>query len=195
MCKLTVLAEQAPVHVPLQTADAPGCPRDKLDDVLEEFSDVLSNKPGRTSVVTMDIQTETEIPICLPPYRVPDKLADKVELTVKNLIEGIIEPSTAAWSSPIVPVVKPSGDIRVCGDYRQLNNITAQIHHYMPELDDILGKIGNSGALSKMDLTQGFHQIVVNETSHDKTTFVCPYGRYRYVHMPFGLKNAPALFQ
>ena len=82
MCKLTVLAEQAPVHVPLQTADAPGCPRDKLDDLLEEFSDVLSNKPGRTSVVTMDISSETEIPICLPPYRVPDKLADKVEHAV-----------------------------------------------------------------------------------------------------------------
>ena len=48
--------------------------------------------------------------------------------------------------------MKPSGDIRVCGDYRQLNNITAQIHHHMPELDDILGKIGNSGVLSKMDL-------------------------------------------
>ena len=110
VCKLTVLAEQAPVHVPLQTADAPGCPRDKLDDLLEEFSDVLSNEPGRTSVVTMDIQTETEMPICLPPYRVPDILADKVELAVKNLMEeGIIVSSTAAWSSPIVPVVKPSG--------------------------------------------------------------------------------------
>ena len=98
-------------------------------------------------------------------------------------------------SSPIVPVVKSSGDIKVCGDYRQLNNITTQIHHYMPELDDILCNIGNSGILSKMDLTQGFRQIVVNETSHDKTTFVCPYGCYRNICMPIELKKAPALFQ
>ena len=131
----------------LQTADATGCPRLSL----RRIQMFLSNKLGRTSVVTMDIQTETVIPIFLPPYHVPDKLADKVELALNNLMEeGIIEPSTATWSSPIVPVVKPSGDIRVCGDYRQLSNITAQIHHYMLELDDILSKIGNSGVLSKM---------------------------------------------
>ena len=71
--------------------------RDKIDALLEEFSDVLSNKSGRTSVMTMDIQTETEIPICLRQYCVPDKLADKVEFAVHNLMEeGIIEPSTAA---------------------------------------------------------------------------------------------------
>ena len=65
----------------------------------------------------------------------------------------------------------------------------------MPELGDILGKIGNSCVLSKMDLTQGFHQIIIEDSSQDKTTFVCPYGRFRNVQMPFGLKIAPALFQ
>ena len=85
---------------------------------------------------------------------------------MKKLVdEGIIEPSKSAWSSPIVAIVKPSGDICVCGDYRQLTNITSQIHHYMPELGDIIEKIGNSCVLSKMDLTQGFHLIMVEDSS------------------------------
>ena len=154
------------------------------------------DKPGNTEVVQLNLLTDTEIPISLPPYRVPERLSEKVEIAVQKLKDqGIIEHSTSPWSAPIVPIVKPSGDIRVCVDYRRLNNITAQEHYYMPELDDNLGKIGNSCVLSKMDLVQGFHQITVAETSRDKTTFVCPYGRFRYIRMPFGLKNAPALFQ
>ena len=89
----------------------------------------------------------------------------------KLLDEGIIEPFKSAWSSPIVPIVKPSGDIRVCGDYQWLNHITAQIHHYMPELGDILGKIG----IVKDGLNTG---VMVEDSIRDKTTVFCPYGRF-----------------
>ena len=84
---------------------------------------------------------------------IPERLSEKVEIAIQKLKDqGIIEHSTSPWSAPIVPIVKPSGNIRVCVDYRRLNNITAQEHYYMPELDDILEKIGNSCVLSKMDL-------------------------------------------
>ena len=196
VCKLTVLAEDVHVQKPILTEDAPGCPKELLDALITEFTDVLSDKPGNTEVVQLNLLTDTKIPISLPPYRIPERLSEKVEIAIQKLKDqGIIEHSTSPWSAPIVPIVKPSGDIRVCVDYRRLNNITAQEHYYMPELDDILGKIGNSCVLSKMDLVQGFHQITVADTSRDKTTFVCSYGRFRYVRMPFWLKNAPALFQ
>ena len=91
--------------------------------------------------------------------------------------------------------MKPSGDIRLCVDFRKLNDITVQEHCYIPDLEDILSKVSDSMALSKLDLTQGFHQIHVEPQSKNLTTFVCPYGRYRFNRMPFGLKNAPATFQ
>ena len=49
--------------------------------------------------------------------------------------------------------------------------------------------------LSKLDLSKGFHQVLMSEESKDLTTFVCPIGKFCFRHMPFGLKNAPAVFQ
>ena len=150
VCKLTVLAEDAHVQKPILTEDAPGCPKELLDSLITEFTDVLCDKPGNTEVVQLNLLTDTEIPISLPPYRIPERLSEKVEIAIQKLKDqGIIEHSISPWSAPIVPIVNPSGDISVCVDYRRLNNITEQEHYYMPELDDILGKIGNSCVLSK----------------------------------------------
>ena len=134
--------------------------------------------------------------VSLPLYKVPERPRDGVKREVEKLLkEGIIEESTSHWSSPVVPVLKLSGDIRLCVDFRKLNDITVQEHCYIPDLEDILSKVSDSMVLSKLDLTQGFHQIRVEPQSKNLTTFVCPYGRYRFNRMPFGLKNAPATFQ
>ncbi len=103
---------------------------------------------------------------------------------------GIIVESSSEWCSPLVPVRKKDGSVRLCVDYRELNSITPLRRHWIPTLQEILDKIGNCVVLSKLDLTSGFHQIRVEENSRELTTFVCPLGSYKYLRMPFGLKNA-----
>ncbi len=100
-----------------------------------------------------------------------------------------------SWCSPIVPVKKLDGTVRVCVDYRAVNDRTLLMRHYMPTLDELLDKAGGCGALSTLDLTAGFHQLEVAEEDRDITTFGSPWGTYKFNRMPFGLKNAPAIFQ
>ncbi len=80
-------------------------------------------------------------------------------------------------------------------DFRQLNAVTPLVRYWVPLLDEILHKIGQSTCLSTLDLTSGFHQITMDKKSSNLTTFVFPLGKYKYVRMSFGLKNAPAIFQ
>ncbi len=115
----------------------------------------------------------------------------KAELDIL-LHSGIIEPSESVWASPLVPVVKPDGKIRLCVDYRRLNATTPQLQQYIPTLDDVLEKAGNATVLSKLDLAKGYYQVQMDDNSRDLTTFISPWGKFRFNRMPFGLRNAPA---
>jgi len=65
----------------------------------------------------------------------------------------------------------------------------------MRQSDEILGQVGGATDLSKLDLKRGFHQIPVAISLRDYTTFISRWGKYRFIVMPFGLKNASAIFQ
>ena len=167
-----------------------------VEDLKTEFPRVFSDSPGKTKVVTLRIETGDHEPLVSHPHRVPDKLKDGVRREVLKLVEeGIAVPSSSPWASPIVPVPKKDGSVRICIDYRRLNEITTGDPFYMVTLEEILEKAGGAQVMSKLDLSKGFYQVEVDSRSQEKTAFVCPFGKFEFRRMPFGLKNAPALFQ
>ncbi len=158
-----------------------------MNNVLDEVSDVFSEVPGSTERVVMSIDTGGCEPIRQAPYSVPLGIRDKVRDELLSLERsGIIERSDSCWASPLIPVKKQDGGIRLCVDYRKLNRITVKEPYYIPSLEEMLEKVGQEKVLSKMDLAKGFHQLLVREEDRVKTSFVCPFGKYRFVRMPFG---------
>ena len=182
---------------PLITApDLPDSHRHELTQLLAQFTSILRETPGRTTLTEHTIPLQDPKPIQQAPYRIPRAYQSEVMQELKEMLaHGIIEPSTSTWASPIVVVKKKDGSARICIDYRKLNAQTDLDAYPLPRIEDILGEIGQARYITTLDLAKGYWQVPVSEADRSKTAFISPLGLFQFCTMPFGLCGAPATFQ
>ncbi|KAI0995691.1 Transposon Tf2-9 polyprotein, partial [Podosphaera aphanis] len=112
-----------------------------------------------------------------------------------NLEKGYIRASSSPAGAPVLFVKKSDGTLRLCVDYRRLNEITVKNRYPLPLIRETLDRLSKAKWFTKLDLRQGYNQIRIAEGEEWKTAFRTRYGHFEYTVMPFGLTNAPATFQ
>ncbi|GJT25256.1 reverse transcriptase domain-containing protein [Tanacetum coccineum] len=154
-------------------------------------------------------------PIVQKQRRLNPNMQEVVKKEIVKLLDtGIMYPNTdSPWVSPIHCVPKKGGitvvtnendelvptrtitGLRVCIDYRKLNESTVKDHFPFPFMDQMLERLTRNKYFCFLDGYSGYFQIHIDPNDQEKTTFTCPFGTYAYRKMPFGLCNAPATFQ
>ncbi|CAH1720138.1 unnamed protein product [Aphis gossypii] len=182
--------------------------KEERDNILElccNYAD-LFYLPGdylsATEVVTHTINTpRCTKPINIRPYRLPWAYQEEIEKQVTEMKNSnIIRDSKSPFNFPLVVVKKKNLDsagkpkLRICVDFRKLNEVTENEAYGLPNLLEILESLGSSKYFSTLDLASGYHQINIEPSDVHKTAFSTKSGHYEYLRMPFGLSSAPATF-
>jgi hypothetical protein len=170
-----------------------------LDELLVAYEDVfgeLTGLPpprGRHHAIVLK---PSSAPMAVHPYRYPAAHKDELERQCAAMIEqGVVCHSDSPFSLPVLLIKKADGSWRFCVDYRALNALTVKDAFPIPVIDELLDELHVAHFFTKLDLPSGYHQEQMRPEDVHKTAFRTHNGLYEFLVMPFGLCNAPTMFQ
>ncbi|XP_055604564.1 uncharacterized protein K02A2.6-like [Uranotaenia lowii] len=170
-----------------------------LSKLIEKYSELFSNKLGCYKYREVKIEVdEKATPIFKNPRPVPFKFRDLMAQELDNMENlGIISKcNTSLWGTPLVPVLKSDGSLRLCGDYKvTVNREVKDVKHPLPTVDEILTKLNGAQYFSKLDLSKCYNQFMLDVSSRDLCAISTIQGVYRMNRLPFGIRPASGIVQ
>ncbi|KAL0202697.1 hypothetical protein M9458_000715, partial [Cirrhinus mrigala] len=161
----------------------------------EVFKEELWTLKGTTA--TLHVPNDAS-PRFYRPRVVPYALKTKVEEEINRLLrDKIISPvKYSEWAAPVVPILKPDGSIRLCGDYKLTVNRVSTLEKYpVPRVEDLFALLDGGKQFTKLDMSHAYQQIIMDENSKKYLTVNTHKGLFTYNCLPFGVASAPAIFQ
>ncbi|KAI8493812.1 hypothetical protein Bbelb_281590 [Branchiostoma belcheri] len=166
------------------------------EQIVEKYADVfegLGCLPGEYHIeIDKDVKPVQHLPRRVPVPLKAELKAKIEELERKNVIARVTKPTD--WISSMVVVKKP-GKMRICLDPKDLNMALHRPKYQIPTLEEVLPRLAKAKVFSVLDAKDGFWQVKLDEESSYLTTFWTPFGRFRWLRMPFGISTAPEEYQ
>ena len=175
--------------------------REKVNvkDLMHEFSELFTEGIGKFTGPPVHLAVNENVkPVFCKARPVPYSLKGKIEEAIeKNVREGIWKPvQYSEWAAPLVPVQKPDGSIRLCGDYKVTVNQACQVDKYpLPTVNEVFSQLSGGKSFTKIDLSQAYSQITVHEDDQKYLTVNTHKGLFAVTRLPFGVSSAPGIFQ
>lgn len=178
--------------------DTPPIPA-AIDELLEQYGVLFEEPRGLPPQRAFDHAIPLvpgAKPVNLRPYRHSPAQKDEVERQVSDmLVQGIIQPSTSPFASPVLLVQKKDLSWRFCVDYRHLNAVTVKNRYPLPVIEELLDELAGARLFTSLDLRAGYHQIRTRPEDEHKTAFKTHHGHFESKVMPYGVTSGPATFQ
>ena len=172
--------------------------QEEINPIIQEFKGILTGT-GKLEGFQLKLNINTNVkPIAQHPRRIPFHIKEmagkELQRLLKNdIIEQVNGPTT--WCSPLVIAPTKTGGVRLCVDLRQANTAIMRTRHPIPTIDETLEKLTGATIFSKLDLKSGYHQIELEKSSRDITTFSSSLGLFQYKRLCFGISSASEEFQ
>ncbi len=132
------------------------------------------------------------------PKKVPVAMKEKVMAELEKMTKlGVIAPESEAteWVSAMVAAKKKDDSVRICIDPVYLNKALLRPHYPLQTIEQVIADMPGAKVFSILDAKCEFWQIPLNEASSKLTTFMMPSGRYKILHMPYGISTGSEVFQ
>ena len=167
----------------------------ELQTILNSHSSIFNEELGKAVGITATLHVSDNAKPYFCRYRpIPHALRHKVELELQCLVEQrVIEPvESSEWAAPIVPVLKPDGTVRICGDYRLTINRAAKPDTYpLARVEDLFATLAGGKSFSKLDLAHAYSQIPLADASKQYVTVNTHKGLYQ---TPIWYRSCPLHF-
>ncbi|PAA68677.1 hypothetical protein BOX15_Mlig034486g1 [Macrostomum lignano] len=183
----------------LRERELPAQGNQQVEQLLQKYSAVFSDGLGCYTGEPLKLRTKPGAqPKFFKARTVPFALKSKVEEQLDREIEqGVLQPvSNSEYASPIVPVLKADGSVRICADFkRTVNQDVVQDSYPLPRIEELFAKLTGGQKFTKLDLSQAYQQLPLDSESQRLCTINTSKGLLRYTRLPFGISPAVGMFQ
>lgn len=175
------------------------CNKMYVPNLLEEYGDLMKGIGNISGESEINVKSNIS-PVVHCPRKVPLALRQKLknrlcELEKHGIIKKVQPNEVTEWVNSLVLVNKPNGDLRLCIDPKDLNEAIIRHPYPIPTFEEIVSKLSGATVFSTLDIRDGFWAIKLKEPSSKLCTFNTPFGRYRFLRLPYGLKCSSDIFQ